>query len=75
MSQIVTFNQSIKIIHIQAAPKQMKPVLSKLIFAEVASEMAFRCIYMQLRGIWSALISYKCIFFVHFKHKTLNTDI
>ncbi len=30
---------------------------------------------MQLRGIWSDLTSYKWIFILHFKHKTLNTDI
>ncbi len=30
---------------------------------------------MQLRGTWSALTSYKCIIFCHFKHKKLNTDI
>ncbi len=115
LSQICTFNQSIKIIHILSVTKQMKPASSKLIFAEVASEVAFTfmhladafiqsdlfswlyifCKYvcslgiehtifcaanamlyhwatgtldvfthclMQLRGTWSALTSYKCIF-------------
>ncbi len=59
----------------------MKPVSTKLIFAEV--EVAFtlcldvftHCL-MQLRGTWSALTcSYKCIMFWYFKHKTLNPDI
>ncbi len=30
---------------------------------------------MQLIGITSDLTSYKCIFILHFKHKTLNNDI
>ncbi len=30
---------------------------------------------MQLRGTLSALTGYKRIIFLHFKHKTLNTDI
>ncbi len=61
LSQIVTCNQSIKIIHIQAVTKQIKPVSSKLISAEVASEDVFTHYLMQLRGTWSALTSYKCI--------------
>ncbi len=55
----------------------MKPVLSKLIFAEVASEVAFRCIYT----INAAQRDIECFnqlqmhHFLNFKHKTLNTDI
>ncbi len=52
----------------------MKPVSSKLISAEVASEDVFTHYLMQLRGTWSALTSYKCIIW-RFKPKTLNTDI
>ncbi len=57
----------------------MKPVSTKWIFAEVASEWhldVFTHCLMQLRGTWSALTcSYKCIMFWYLKHKTLNTDI
>ncbi len=57
----------------------MKPVSTKLIFAEVASEWhldVFSHCLMQLRGTWSALTcSYKCIMFWYFIHITLNTDI
>ncbi len=40
----------------------MKPVLSKLIFAEVASLDVFTQYLMQLRWTLSALNSYKLIF-------------
>ncbi len=42
----------------------MKPVLSKLIFAEVSSEVAFRCIYTlnaAQRILCALTFSYKCI--------------
>ncbi len=55
----------------------MKPVLVTLISAEAASEGVYMYLHylMQLRGTWSASSSYKCIIILHFKHKTLNTDI
>ncbi len=45
LNQIVTCNQSISIIRHLGCYQQMKPVSTKLIFAEVAYEVAFRCIY------------------------------
>ncbi len=56
----------------------MKPVSSKLIFAEVASEVAFRCIYTLFNAAQRDMECFNQLqmhFFWHFKHKTLNTDI
>ncbi len=56
----------------------MKPALSKLIFAEVASEVAFRCIYTlnaARRDIEWFNLQLQMHIFLHFKHKTLNNDI
>ncbi len=52
----------------------MKPVSSKFIFAEFASEVAFTHYLMQLRETgFNQLQMHN--FFTHLKHKTLNTDI
>ncbi len=56
----------------------MKTVLSKLFFAEIASEVAFRCIYTlnaAQRDIECFNLQLQMQHFWHFKHKTLNTDI
>ncbi len=56
----------------------MKSVLSKLIFAEVASEVAFRCIYTinaAQRDIECFNLQLQMHKYGHFKHKTLNIDI
>ncbi len=55
----------------------MKSVLSKLIFVEVASEVAFRCIYTlnaAQRDTECFNLQLQMNTFWHFKHKTLNTD-
>ncbi len=56
----------------------MKSVSSKLIFAEVAPEVSFRCIYTlnaAQRDIELFNLQLQMHHFWHFKHKTLNTDI
>ncbi len=57
----------------------MKPVLSKVIFAEVASEVAFRCIYTLFNADQRDIECFNQLqmhhLFLHFKHKTLNIDI
>ncbi len=85
LNQIVTFNQSIRIIkHLGHKTFRLLPnkwnqyqqneSLQKL-HLKWHLDVFTHCL-MQLRGTWSALTcSYKCIMFWYFKHKTFNTDI
>ncbi len=74
LNQIVAFNQSIRIIRHLGCYQTNETSFNKMYLCR--SWIAFRCIYMQLRGTGSALTcTYKCIMFWYFKHKTLNTDI